>query len=48
MLTYALGRELGLGDQKTVTGIVQHMKSNRRTLRSLIHAVVDSPQFKTH
>ena len=48
MLTYALGRELGLADQKAVTDAVQYMKSNRRTLRSLIHAVVNSPQFKTH
>jgi hypothetical protein len=48
MLTYALGRELGLGDQKTVTVAVQHMKSNRRTLRSLIHAIVDSSQFQSH
>ena len=48
MLTYALGRELGLADQKTVTNAVQDMKANRRTLRSLIHAVVNSPQFKTH
>jgi hypothetical protein len=48
MLTYALGRELGLADQKTVTNAVQDMKANRRTLRSLIHAVVNSPQFKTN
>lgn len=48
MLTYALGRELGLADQKTVTDIVQHMKANRRTVRSLVHAIVNSSQFQTH
>ena len=48
MLTYALGRELGLADQKTVTELVQHMKSNKRTLRSLVHATVKSRQFQTH
>lgn len=48
MLTYALGRELGLADQKAVTAAVQQMKQNKRTLRSLIHAVVNSRQFQTH
>ena len=48
MLTYALGRELCLADQKTVTDAVQNMKANRRTLRSLIHSIVDSQQFRTH
>ncbi len=48
MLTYALGRELGLADQKTVADLVQHMKSNKRTLRSLIHAIVNSQQFQSH
>ena len=46
VMTYALGRELGLADQSTVTAAVTHMKQNRRTLRSLIHFVVTSESFQ--
>ena len=45
VLTYALGREPGLADQKTVSAAVLHMKQNGRTLRSLIQFVCTSPQF---
>ena len=46
IMTYALGREPGLADQKTIAAAVAHMKQNKRTLRSLIHFVVTSDQFR--
>jgi hypothetical protein len=46
VMTYALGRELGLGDQPTITAAVTHMKQQRRTLRSLIYFVVTSDSFQ--
>jgi mono/diheme cytochrome c family protein len=47
MLTYALGRELGLADQPTVKAAVAEMKRGQYTLRSLIKAVVGSEPFRT-
>ncbi len=47
VLTYALGRELGLADQATVKAAVTHMKQNGRTLKSLIRFVATSEPFET-
>jgi len=47
VLTYALGRELGLADQPTVKAAAAHMKQNGRTLKSLIRFVVTSEPFET-
>lgn len=45
MLTYALGRELGLADQPTVQAAVAEMKQHRYTLRSLVKHIVTSDAF---
>lgn len=45
MLTYALGRELGLADQPLVKGALAAMKQEKYTLRSLIRHVVRSDAF---
>ncbi len=47
MLTYALGRELGLADQPTVRTAVADMQKNRHTLRSLVKNIVVSEAFTT-
>ncbi len=47
MLTYALGRELGVADQPTIDAAVAHVKDNGYTLRSLLHFIVSSPVFQT-
>ena len=45
MLTYALGRELGVTDQKHVQGAVSELKQKDDTLRTLIKYVVLSKPF---
>jgi hypothetical protein len=45
MLTYALGRELGLADRPTVQAAVAHLKANGRTLKSLVRFVATSEPF---
>jgi mono/diheme cytochrome c family protein len=47
LMTYALGRTLGFGDQLTVRGIVAGLDDDNPTLRSLIHAITTSEQFRT-
>ncbi|MCO6457295.1 MAG: DUF1592 domain-containing protein [Pirellulaceae bacterium] len=47
LITYALGRELGVADQLHVQAAVRHMQANERTLRSLIHYIVVSEPFRT-
>jgi mono/diheme cytochrome c family protein len=47
LLTYALGRELGVADQPTVKAAVAHCKKNQYTLRSLIHFIAASEAFGT-
>lgn len=47
VLTYALGRELGLADQPTVKAAVAHMKANGKTLRSLVQFVATCDPFGT-
>jgi hypothetical protein len=46
MLTYALGRELGVADRPLVAAAVRHMKANGRTIRSLVEFIVASPAFR--
>ncbi|MGL4464995.1 MAG: DUF1592 domain-containing protein [Planctomycetia bacterium] len=45
LLTYALGRELGVADRPLVLAAVDHMKQNRRTLRSLVEFTTTSEAF---
>jgi hypothetical protein len=47
MATYALGRELGVADKQLVDGSVVKARKNGMTLRSLIHAVVQSREFRS-
>ncbi len=47
MMTYALGRELGLADQPQVKLAVAHVKNNRYTLRSMIQFIATSEPFGT-
>jgi mono/diheme cytochrome c family protein len=47
VLTYALGRELGLADQPTVRAAVAHMKANGKTLRALLQFVATCEPFET-
>ena len=47
MTTYALGRELGFADQPSVKAIVQKMKREKYTLRSLMTGIVASPAFQS-
>ena len=45
MLSYALGRELGIADRVHVDAAVQHLKENGDTLNSLVTFVVTSKPF---
>jgi hypothetical protein len=47
MLTYALGRELGLADDPAIKTIVASTASQGYTLRAMIHAIVTSEPFQT-
>ena len=47
LLTYALGRELGLSDDEAVSTIVQTTATQGFTLRALIHAIVTSTPFQS-
>ncbi|MCA9136945.1 MAG: DUF1592 domain-containing protein [Planctomycetales bacterium] len=47
LATYALGRELGFSDRPLVHTVVEDLKANQYTLRSMIHAIVKSEQFNT-
>jgi hypothetical protein len=47
MATYALGRELGVADKQLVDGSVAKVRKNGMTLRALIHAVVQSREFRS-
>ena len=47
LLTYALGRELGVADQPTVKAAVEHSKKNGYTMRSLLQFIVTSEMFGT-
>ncbi len=45
LLTYALGRELGIADQPTVNAASKHLQANEYRLSSLIQYIVQSDLF---
>jgi hypothetical protein len=45
MLTYALGRELGIADRDSVTECVDHLRQGDQSLRQMIHWIVTSEVF---
>ena len=45
MMTYALGRELGVADQPVVNAAAKHVRANEYTLQSLIEFIVQSDPF---
>lgn len=45
MLTYALGRGIEPTDRGLVDGLIETMKANEHTFRSLIHGIVESDTF---
>ncbi|MGL4550615.1 MAG: DUF1592 domain-containing protein, partial [Gemmataceae bacterium] len=47
LMTYALGRELGLADRPAVRAAVKAMKADGTTLRALIRHIVSSDAFGT-
>lgn len=47
MMTYALGRELGLADQPAVKRAVASMKENGRSVKSLLRFIATSDEFGT-
>lgn len=47
LLTYALGRELGLADDPAIQQIVADTAAGGFTLRAMIHAIVSSEPFQT-
>jgi hypothetical protein len=47
LMTYALGREIGLADQPAVKSAVADMQRNGYTLRSLVKHIVASETFET-
>ena len=47
LITYALGRELGLADQPMIKAAVSGMKKNHATISSLVKFIVTSEAFET-
>lgn len=47
LTTFALGRELGFSDREAIEGILKQNAASGRGLRSLVHAIVESPIFVT-
>jgi hypothetical protein len=47
LLIYATGHGLELTDEPVVNGVVRDLKTQNDGLRSLIHAIVQSPTFQT-
>ena len=47
LLTYALGRELGIADQIHVDGAVRHLNENGDTLKSLVTYIATSEPFRS-
>ncbi len=44
-MTYAIGRELEIGDRPSVDGILAELSSNEGGLRDLIRLIVQSKPF---
>ena len=47
LMTFALGRELGFSDRVYVDQVLQKIAANGYGLRTLVHAIVESPAFLT-
>lgn len=47
LISYALGRPCGFSDQELVDSILNKAKSKGITLRTIIHALVESPEFQS-
>lgn len=45
LTTYALGRELGFSDREAIDDILKQNVTQDRGLRSLVHAIIESPVF---
>ena len=45
LITYAMGREMGLADQPLIIAAANHMKQNGYTLRSLVEFITMSNEF---
>jgi mono/diheme cytochrome c family protein len=46
LITYAIGRELGVADQPVVNAAAEHVRANHYTLKSLIEFIVQSDLFR--
>jgi hypothetical protein len=47
LVEYGLGRPGGFSDEALVEEILKKTKSKGMTLRAIIHALVESPQFRS-
>jgi hypothetical protein len=47
LVEYALGRPGGFSDEQLVEDILKKAKARGTTLRAVIHALVESPQFRS-
>ena len=47
LLGYSLGRSVGFSDQNLIDQLQANLKKNNNSLRSLIHSIVTSKEFKT-
>lgn len=47
LLTFATGREMTFADRPEIEHLVAESKTRQHTLRDLIHAIIQSPIFKT-
>ena len=47
MMTFALGRGLVISDQRQVEAVTAVLKQNDYRVQALIHAIVQSPPFRT-
>lgn len=47
LISYALGRPCGFSDQGMVESILNKARSKGMTLRAIIHALVESPEFQS-
>ncbi len=45
LMTFALGRELGFSDRDNVDGVLKKSAAKGRGLRTLVHAIIESPAF---
>ncbi|HIG28145.1 MAG TPA: DUF1585 domain-containing protein [Verrucomicrobiales bacterium] len=48
LMTYALGRELGIGDRPSIDAIVQKLRRDEKGLRDLLRLIVTSETFQNN